>query len=58
MEEEELYEIEIFVTPKNLYMATMKSNISTQKPLREYKSSEIEEIFEQIVRDILDEMED
>ena len=57
MEGELLYNIEISQTPRN-YVAKMKSNVKPQKPIKEYKAGAIEEILDQIVRDILDEFEE
>lgn len=57
MDDQILYEIEIFQTPMK-YIAEMKSHLSAQKPYREYKGPQIEDILEQMVRDILDEQED
>ena len=36
----------------------MKSYVKPQKPIKEYKGIAIEDILDQIVRDILDEQED
>jgi hypothetical protein len=52
-----LYDIEINQSP-NAYLANMKSNVKPQRPIREYKGSTLEEILDQIVRDILDENEE
>jgi len=57
MPAEPLYEIEIGQTP-NSFVAKLKGYKQPQKPLREYKSANFEEILEQIVRDILDESEE
>jgi hypothetical protein len=57
MPAEPLYEIEIGQTP-NSFVAKLKGYKQPQKPLREYKSANFEEILEQIVRDILDEAEE
>lgn len=57
MDEEVLYSIEIFQTPRN-YTSKMKSNVKPQRPIKEYKAGAIEEILSQIVRDILDEVEE
>jgi hypothetical protein len=52
-----LYDIEIGQTPTS-YTAKMKSYVKSQKPLKEYSGANVEEILEQIVRDIMDENED
>ena len=52
-----LYDIEINQT-STAFVANMKSNVKPQRPLREYKGSTLEEILDQIVRDILDENEE
>ena len=52
-----LYDIEIGQTPTS-YTAKMKSYVKTQKPQKEYRGVNVEEILEQIVRDIIDENED
>ena len=54
---ERLYEIEIGQTP-NAFTAKMKGYVKPQKPIREYKGSTFEEILEQLVRDILDEVDE
>lgn len=52
-----LYDIEINQTP-NAFVANLKSNVKPQRPIREYKGSTLEEILDQLVRDILDETEE
>lgn len=52
-----LYDIEINQS-SNAFVANMKSNVKPQRPLREYKGNTLEEILDQIVRDILDENEE
>ena len=52
-----LYDIEINQTP-HAFVANMKSNVKPQRPIREYKGSTLEEILDQVVRDILDENEE
>jgi len=52
-----LYDIEINQSP-TAYIANMKSNVKPQRPIREYKGSTLEDILDQIVRDILDENEE
>jgi len=52
-----LYDIEINQS-SNAFIANMKSNVKPQRPLREYKGNTLEEILDQIVRDILDENEE
>ncbi len=52
-----LYDIEINRSP-NAYMANLKSNVKPQRPIREYKGATLEEILDQLVRDILDENEE
>ena len=57
MGDETWYDIEISQTPRN-YVAKMRSPIRPQKPIREYNGRAIEDILDQIVRDILDDQED
>jgi hypothetical protein len=52
-----LYDIEINQSSK-AFVANMKSNVKPQRPIREYKGITLEEILDQIVRDILDENEE
>jgi hypothetical protein len=52
-----LYDIEINQSP-NAFIANLKSNVKPQRPIREYKGSTLEEILDQLVRDILDENEE
>ena len=52
-----LYDIEINRTP-HAFVANMKSNVKPQRPIREYKGATLEEILDQLVRDILDENEE
>ena len=52
-----LYDIEINQSP-TAFIANMKSNVKPQRPIREYKGSTLEDILDQIVRDILDENEE
>jgi hypothetical protein len=52
-----LYDIEINQSP-NAFIANLKSNVKPQRPIREYKGATLEEILDQLVRDILDENEE
>ena len=52
-----LYDIEINQSP-TAFIANLKSNVKPQRPIREYKGITLEEILDQIVRDILDENEE
>ena len=51
------YDIEINQTP-NAFIANLKSNVKPQRPVREYKGNTLEDILDQIVRDIIDENEE
>jgi hypothetical protein len=57
MQKKILYDIEINQSP-NAFIANLKSNVKPQRPIREYKGSTLEEILDQLVRDILDENEE
>ena len=52
-----LYDIEINQTPSS-FVANMKSNVKPQRSIREYKGNTLEDILDQIIRDILDENEE
>ncbi len=52
-----LYDIEINQSA-TAFIANLKSNVKPQRPIREYKGNTLEDILDQIVRDILDENEE
>ncbi len=52
-----LYDIEINQS-HNAFIANLKSNVRPHRPVREYKGATLEEILDQLVRDILDENEE
>jgi len=53
---ETMYEIELF-QGTSYYVAKIMAHHSKEKPIREYKTSTLEELLENLAKDILEEME-
>ncbi|MCU0798603.1 MAG: hypothetical protein MUC62_02885 [Candidatus Thermoplasmatota archaeon] len=51
-----IYDIEIFQGTSN-YTARIVAHLSRDKPIREYKSQTLEELLENIAKDIMEENE-
>lgn len=50
------YEIEVF-QGNNYFVAKILANKSKDKPIREYKTSTLEDLLENIAKDILEDQE-